>query len=44
VSILKAGGDAGQLGMIFTLAANITGLAGHGLAGGARRIAVATSP
>ena len=44
VSILKAGGDAGQLGKTFTLAANITALAGHGLASGARRIAAATSP
>ncbi|MBV9384459.1 MAG: hypothetical protein JOY82_18495 [Streptosporangiaceae bacterium] len=44
VSILKAGGDAGQIGKTFTLAVNITALAGHGLASGARRIAAATSP
>jgi MYXO-CTERM domain-containing protein len=30
VSILKAGGDAGQLGKTFTLAVNLTALAGHG--------------
>jgi hypothetical protein len=44
VSILKAGGDAGQLGKTFTPAVNVTALAGHGLASGARRIAAATSP
>ena len=44
VGILKAGGDAGQLGKTFTLAVNLTALAGHGLASGARRIAAATSP
>jgi hypothetical protein len=44
VSILKAGGDAGQLGKTFTLAVNLTALAGHGVASGARRIAAATSP
>lgn len=44
MSILKAGCDAGQLGKTFTLAVNITALAGHGLASGARRIAAATSP
>jgi hypothetical protein len=44
VSILKAGGDAGQLGKTFTLAVNLTALAGHGVAAGARRIAAATSP
>lgn len=44
VNILKAGGDAGQLAKTITLAANLTALAGHGLASGARRIAAATSP
>lgn len=44
VSILKAGGDAGELGKTFTLAVNLTTLAGHGLASGTRRIAAATSP
>jgi hypothetical protein len=44
VSILKAGGDAGELGKDFTLAVNLTTLAGHGLAAGARRVAAATSP
>jgi predicted nucleic acid-binding protein len=44
VSILKAGGDAGELGKEFTLAVNLTTLAGHGLASGARRVAAATSP
>jgi predicted nucleic acid-binding protein len=44
VSILKAGGDAGELGKNFTLAVNLTTLAGHGLASGARRVAAATSP
>lgn len=44
VSILKAGGDAGELGKNFTLAVNITALAGQGLASGARRVAAATSP
>ncbi len=44
VNILKAGGDAGQLGKTFTLIVNLTTLAGHGLASGARRIAAATSP
>jgi hypothetical protein len=44
VNVLKAGGDAGQLAKTITLAANLTVLAGHGLAGGARRIAAATSP
>jgi hypothetical protein len=44
VSILKAGGDAGQLGKTFTCAVNLTALAAHGAASGARRIASATSP
>ena len=44
VDILKAGGDAGQLGKTLTLAANLTALAGQGVASGARRIAAATSP
>jgi hypothetical protein len=44
VSILKAGGDAGELGRYFSLAVNIATLSGHGLASGARRIATATSP
>lgn len=44
VSILKAGGDVGELGKTFTLAVNLTALAGHGLASGTRRIAAATSP
>ena len=44
VDILKAGGDAGQLGKTLTLAANLTALAGQGMASGARRIAAATSP
>jgi hypothetical protein len=44
VSILKAGGDAGQLGKTFTLVVNLTALAGYGMASGARRIAAATSP
>jgi predicted nucleic acid-binding protein len=44
VSILKAGGDVGELGKNFTLAVNLTTLAGHGLASGARRAAAATSP
>lgn len=44
VSILKAGGDAGQLGKTFMLAVNLTVLAGNGVASGARRIAAATSP
>ena len=44
VDILKAGGDAGQLGKTLTLAANLTALAGQGMVSGARRIAAATSP
>jgi predicted nucleic acid-binding protein len=44
VSILKAGGDAGQLGKVFSFAVNLTALTGHGVASGARRIATATSP
>jgi predicted nucleic acid-binding protein len=44
VNILKAGGDAGQLGKTFTLAVNLTALAGQGVASSARRIAAATSP
>jgi predicted nucleic acid-binding protein len=44
VNILKAGGDAGELAKNFTLAVNITALAGHGLASGARRVGAATSP
>lgn len=44
VDILKAGGDAGQLGKTIALAANLTALAGHALASGARRIAAVTSP
>jgi predicted nucleic acid-binding protein len=44
VDILKAGGDAGQLGKTLTLAANLTALAGAGMASGAQRIAAATSP
>ena len=44
LSILKAGGDAGQLGKTFTLGVNLTVLAGHGVASGARRLAAATSP
>lgn len=44
VSILKAGGDAGELGKTLTLAVNLTALAGHGVASGARRLAAATSP
>jgi hypothetical protein len=44
VSILKAGGDAGELGKTLALAVNMTTLAGHGLVSGARRIADATSP
>lgn len=43
VSILKAGGDAGELGKTVALAVNLTALAGHGLASTARRVAVATS-
>ena len=44
MNILKAGGDAGQLGKTFTFAVNLTALAAHGAASGARRIAAATSP
>jgi E1-E2 ATPase len=44
VNILKAGGDAGQLGKTFTLIVNLTAIAGHGLASSARRIAAAASP
>jgi hypothetical protein len=44
VDILKAGGDAGQLCKTLTLAANLTALAGQGMASGARRVAAATSP
>jgi predicted nucleic acid-binding protein len=44
VSILKAGGDAGELGKTVTLAVNLTALAGHGLASATRRVAAATSP
>ena len=36
VSILKAGGDAGQLGKTFTLAVNLTTLAANEVASGAR--------
>ncbi len=43
VSILKAGGDAGELGKTFTLIVNLTALGGHGLVGSARRVAAATS-
>ena len=43
VDMLKAGGDAGQLGKTLTMAANLTALAGHGLFTGARKVA-ATSP
>lgn len=44
VNILKAGGDAGELGKTVALAVNLTTLAGHGLATAARRVAAATSP
>ena len=44
VGILKAGGDAGQLGKAFSLVVNTTVLISEGLASGARRIAAATSP
>ncbi len=44
VNILKAGGDAGQLGQAFSLVVNTTALVSEGLASGARRIAAATSP
>lgn len=44
VSILKAGGDAGELGRSFTLAVNVASLAGQGVAGGVRRVAGAASP
>jgi predicted nucleic acid-binding protein len=44
VNILKAGGDAGELEKTLILAINLTGLAAHGIAGGAGRIAAATSP
>jgi predicted nucleic acid-binding protein len=44
VSILKAGGDAGELSKLFTLTVNLITVAGQGLIGGARRLADATSP
>lgn len=44
VSILKAGGDPGQLAIPFTLAINLVTVAGQGLISGARRLAGATSP
>jgi predicted nucleic acid-binding protein len=44
VNILKAGGDAGEMGKTVALAVNLTTLAGHGLATAARRVAAATSP
>lgn len=44
VDVLKAGGDAGQLGKTLTMAANLTILAGHALFTGARKVAAATSP
>jgi predicted nucleic acid-binding protein len=44
VSILKAGGDAGELEKTLTLAINLSGLAAQGVTAGARRIAAATSP
>lgn len=44
MNILEAYGDAGQLRKTFTFAVNLTALAGHGAASGARRIAAATSP
>jgi len=44
VSILKAGGDVGELGKSFTLAVNVASLVGQGLVGGVRRVAGAASP
>ena len=44
VSILKAGGDAGELAKLFTLTVNLVTVAGQGLISGARRLADATSP
>lgn len=44
VDVLKAGGDAGELGKMFALLTNLTGLIGMGLFGGAKRIVQVTSP
>jgi predicted nucleic acid-binding protein len=44
VRILKAAGDAGELGKSFTMAVNLAVLAGRGIVDGARRVAGATSP
>jgi predicted nucleic acid-binding protein len=44
VQVLKAGGDAGELGKMLTAAANLTVLASSGIIGGVRRLAAATSP
>ena len=44
VNVLKAGGDAGELEKTLTLAINLTTLAAHGVAVGARRIAAVSSP
>jgi hypothetical protein len=44
VSILKAAGDAGEVGKSFTLAVNLAASAGRGVTYGTRRVAEATSP
>lgn len=44
VEILKAGGDAGELGKMVTFTANLSVLAGSGIIGGIKRLASATSP
>ena len=44
VSILKAGGDAGELAKLFTLTVNAVTVAGQGVISGARWLADATSP
>jgi hypothetical protein len=44
VEILKADGDAGQLGKMFTFTVNLSVLAGSGIVGGIKRLASATGP
>lgn len=44
VNILKAGGDAGELGKMFTFLAKLADLAGTGIAGAVRRVVAGIGP
>jgi len=44
LEVLKAGGDAGELGRMFQLAANVIGLLGSGLMTGSRRLLSSLGP